>query len=68
MDEVHGKEINLVRTTVKIPGLRPKGSRGISTNPSVMGPASMTTNGIFCALVLGIFYSLTALQPKFYYS
>lgn len=45
MDEVHGKEINLVRTTVKIPGLRPKGSRGISTNPSVMGPASMTTNG-----------------------
>lgn len=44
MDEVHGKEINLVRTTVKIPGLRPKGSRGISTNPSVMGPASMTTN------------------------
>ncbi|CAI9735278.1 arf-GAP with GTPase, ANK repeat and PH domain-containing protein 1 isoform X14 [Octopus vulgaris] len=43
MDEVHGKEINLVRTTVKIPGLRPKGSRGISTNPSVMGPASKST-------------------------
>lgn len=31
MDDVHAKEINLVRTTVKIPGLRPKGSRIPST-------------------------------------
>ena len=34
MDEVHGKEINLVRTTVKIPGQKPRGSRGISENPA----------------------------------
>ena len=26
MDDAHGKEINLVRTTVKIPGGRPRGS------------------------------------------
>ena len=38
MDDVHGKEINLQKTTVKIPGaLRPRGSGGnqnIQTNPN----------------------------------
>ena len=32
MDEVHGKEINLVRTTVKVPGQRPRGSQQSQTN------------------------------------
>ena len=27
MDDVHGKDINLLRTTVKIPGGRPRGSQ-----------------------------------------
>ncbi|XP_064618428.1 arf-GAP with GTPase, ANK repeat and PH domain-containing protein 1-like isoform X6 [Liolophura sinensis] len=40
MDDVHAKEINLVRTTVKIPGLRPKGSRIPSTGG---GPANGVT-------------------------
>ena len=31
MDDVQGKEINLVCTTVKIPGQKPRGSRG--SNP-----------------------------------
>ncbi len=42
MDDVHGKEINLIRTTVKIPGGRPRGSHQtqqthIKTNPNHNG-------------------------------
>ena len=36
MDDVHGKEIVLARTTVKVPGMRPRGSRPAMpmTNPN----------------------------------
>ena len=36
MDDVHGKEITLSRTTVKVPGMRPRGSRPAMpmTNPN----------------------------------
>lgn len=36
MDDVHGKEIPLMHTTVKIPGQKPRGSRtqGASTSAS----------------------------------
>ncbi|CAG2164190.1 unnamed protein product [Oppiella nova] len=34
MDEVHGKDIPLKHTTVKIPGQKPRGSRPIHTIPS----------------------------------
>lgn len=36
MDNVHGKEIPLMHTTVKIPGMKPRGSRtqGTSTSAS----------------------------------
>ena len=36
MDDVHGKEIQLSRTTVKVPGMRPRGSRPAMpmTNPN----------------------------------
>lgn len=33
MENVHGKEIQLVQTTVKIPGMKPRGSRAPATNP-----------------------------------
>ena len=36
MDNVRGKEVSLVRTTVKIPGQRPKGSEA---------PRSLQANG-----------------------
>ncbi|XP_013405732.1 centaurin-gamma-1A isoform X8 [Lingula anatina] len=39
MDEVHGKEINLMKTTVKIPGQKPRGSRG----PTQPGSNGVTT-------------------------
>ncbi len=39
MDDVHGKEIVLSRTTVKVPGQRPRGSRPAMpmTNPNLSG-------------------------------
>ena len=39
MDDVHGKEINLVRTTVKIPGQKPRGCRGSTENSVAPQPA-----------------------------
>lgn len=33
MDDVHGKEISLVHTTVKIPGLRPRTTKTIPNYP-----------------------------------
>lgn len=33
MENVHGKEIQLIQTTVKIPGMKPRGSRAPATNP-----------------------------------
>lgn len=39
MDDVHGKEINLMKTTVKIPGQKPRGSQNVRTNPT-SGPAN----------------------------
>lgn len=40
MEDVHGKEISLVHTTVKIPGQRPRCSR--SQSQSTTASASMT--------------------------
>lgn len=40
MDDSHGKEINLMKTTVKIPGARPRGSMPTpqpKTNPNHNG-------------------------------
>jgi len=40
MDDVHSKEIVLIRTTVKLPGGRPRGSevsKTVSSMPAVNG-------------------------------
>ncbi|XP_041371656.1 arf-GAP with GTPase, ANK repeat and PH domain-containing protein 1-like isoform X3 [Gigantopelta aegis] len=37
MDDIHRKEIPLVHTTVKIPGMRPRGSRTASTSSTANG-------------------------------
>ncbi|XP_050033417.1 centaurin-gamma-1A-like isoform X2 [Dermacentor andersoni] len=40
MDDVHGKEIPLMHTTVKIPGQKPRGSRAAGSTPQVNDLAS----------------------------
>jgi len=40
MDDIHSKEITLIRTTVKLPGGRPRGceiSKSASSTPAVNG-------------------------------
>ncbi|KAK0048142.1 centaurin-gamma-1A, partial [Biomphalaria pfeifferi] len=37
MEDTHAKEIPLVKTTVKIPGMRPRGSRAVSTGSAANG-------------------------------
>jgi len=40
MDDIHSKEIVLIRTTVKLPGGRPRGSeiaKSASTTPAMNG-------------------------------
>ena len=37
MEDTHAKEIPLVRTTVKIPGMRPRGSRAVSSSGAPNG-------------------------------
>lgn len=34
MDDVHAKEINLIHTTVKIPGLRPRTTKTVPNYPA----------------------------------
>ena len=41
MDDVHGKEINLLRTTVKVPGQRPRGSKTITEQQANGGVNNM---------------------------
>ena len=43
MEDNHGKEIKLVRTTVKIPGQRPRGSESTSSANQTVG--NQHTNG-----------------------
>ncbi|KAK3586293.1 hypothetical protein CHS0354_035694 [Potamilus streckersoni] len=44
MDDVHGKEISLVHTTVKIPGQRPRGSRTTSSSQDTNGMSAELNN------------------------
>ncbi|KAL3836894.1 hypothetical protein ACJMK2_022301, partial [Sinanodonta woodiana] len=44
MDDVHGKEIALVHTTVKIPGQRPSGSRTTSSSQDTNGMSAELNN------------------------
>ena len=44
MENVRGKEVNLVRTTVKIPGQRPRGSEG--PRPAQSNGQSSSTSGV----------------------
>ena len=52
MDDIHGKEISLIKTTVKIPGGRPRGSSSmqqtqIKTNPNANGEMNnLSTSGM----------------------
>ncbi|XP_071103702.1 centaurin-gamma-1A-like isoform X8 [Haliotis cracherodii] len=50
MDDVHGKEIPLVHTTVKIPGLRPRGSRTTTTTTTTHHPPPPPVNGDISSL------------------
>ncbi|XP_046357324.1 centaurin-gamma-1A-like isoform X11 [Haliotis rufescens] len=50
MDDVHGKEIPLVHTTVKIPGLRPRGSRTTTTTTTAHHPPPPPVNGDISSL------------------
>lgn len=55
MQNIHGKEIDLLRTTVKVPGKRPP--RAVSTVATVAPTASPKTNGLpkdRSALQLGV--------------
>lgn len=48
MEDVHGKEIPLGHVTVKVPGMRPRGSRSTSTNqdPTNNGNIAMEMNNL----------------------
>jgi len=48
MEDVHGKEIPLGHVTVKVPGMRPRGSRSTSTNadPTNNGNLAMEMNNL----------------------
>ena len=49
MENNHGKEIKLVRTTVKIPGQRPRGSESTSSmNHAVNGHANKSLDSSKC--------------------
>jgi len=45
MEDNHGKEIKLVRTTVKIPGQKPRGSESSSSSGVHTVAASQPPNG-----------------------
>ncbi|XP_035826753.1 arf-GAP with GTPase, ANK repeat and PH domain-containing protein 1 isoform X1 [Aplysia californica] len=45
MEDSHAKEIPLVRTTVKIPGQRPRGSRAVSTSGAPNGEMNNSIEG-----------------------
>lgn len=48
MEDVHAKEIPLGHVTVKVPGMRPRGSRSTSTNqdPTNNGNIAMEMNNL----------------------
>ena len=61
MEDVHAKEIPLIHTTVKIPGMRPRGSRVASTS-SANNPADGDMNNSTGMLVnnsLGVLVMVT---------
>jgi hypothetical protein len=45
MEDIHAKEIQLVRTTVKIPGGRPRGSESVPSAGGQLSAGSRLTNG-----------------------
>lgn len=55
MNNVKGKEISLVQTTVKIPGKRPRGSEMPKTNPQFSGkPTSLPNTGLYSVLISNV--------------
>ena len=57
MDNVRGKEVNLLRTTVKIPGQRPRGSEAQKTSSQSNGQSAGSA-GAFIGInkLFGILY------------
>lgn len=51
MEDIHAKEIPLVRTTVKIPGMRPRGSRAVSSGSAPNGDMNNSIGEIGCFLL-----------------
>ena len=45
MDDSHGKEISLQYVTVKVPGQKPRGSRGTQQTTITTAPATPGING-----------------------
>ncbi|ESO86841.1 hypothetical protein LOTGIDRAFT_128465, partial [Lottia gigantea] len=52
MEDVHGKEIPLIRTTVKVPGQRPRACRTVSKGKEVNGNLNKTFISLSSTLIL----------------
>jgi len=52
MDNVRGKEVSLLRTTVKIPGQRPRGSESKPTQQSNGQPANQGELSFYVSMQL----------------
>jgi len=63
MDNVRGKEVSLLRTTVKIPGQRPRGSEALKTTQQTNGQPVNQGDEPFHRINLSVCLGVPQRQP-----